>query len=103
MEEAEGNPTAAENCFKTEMAGSGLEWDIVSTCYKEEYNTVQTAGMNATPSHDYVPWVLVDGRVLQNPNLGLLASICKAYTGTPPASCSSKEVKEYKWTNCDNN
>lgn len=103
MEEAEGNPAEAENCFKSSMAGSGLEWDVVSTCYKEEYDVVQTAGMNATPSHDFVPWVIVDGRVLEYPNASLLASICKSYTGTPPASCSTKEVKEYKWTNCDKN
>lgn len=36
--------------------------------------------------HDYVPWVLVDGVLLENTN-SLLSAICKAYTGPPPASC----------------
>jgi len=99
MEEAEGSPSAAENCFQTSMAYSGLAWDTVAACYKEEYNAVQTAGMNATPKHDYVPWVLVDGRVLQNPDLGLLRAICAAYTGPVPPSCGG-EKKEKKWTKC---
>jgi interferon, gamma-inducible protein 30 len=103
MEEAEGNPSQAESCFQSSMADSGLAWDVVSTCYKDEYQTVQSAGMAATPAHDYVPWVVVDGRVLQYPDASLLSSICKAYTGPVPESCSSATVKRVqgKWTKCD--
>eukprot|EP00602_Paraphysomonas_sp_CaronLab_P011762 CAMPEP_0185041348 /NCGR_PEP_ID=MMETSP1103-20130426/40530_1 /TAXON_ID=36769 /ORGANISM="Paraphysomonas bandaiensis, Strain Caron Lab Isolate" /LENGTH=220 /DNA_ID=CAMNT_0027581033 /DNA_START=331 /DNA_END=993 /DNA_ORIENTATION=- len=87
MEEAEGSPAMAEECFKSSMAGSGLDWETVATCADQEYSTVQSAGRDATPSHDYVPWVLVDGRVLSQPDLMLLPSICKSYTGPTPASC----------------
>jgi hypothetical protein len=101
MEEAEGNPAAAESCYQSSMADSGLEWDVVATCYKDEYNTVQTAAMNATPSHDYVPWVIVDKRVLQYPDVSLLSSIHKAYTRTPPASCSTMKHVQESWSKCD--
>jgi len=42
--------------------------------------------MKATPSHDYVPWCLVGGAVLENTNL-LQKAVCDAYTGAPPPSC----------------
>lgn len=86
MEINDGNPAAAESCFNKNMASSGLSWSTVSKCYETEFTEVQSAGASATPTHDYVPWVLVDGAVVQNTN-ALLATICKAYTGPSPASC----------------
>jgi hypothetical protein len=50
--------------------------------------------MSATPTnHQYVPWVLVNGVVVENTN-DLLQTICNAYTGTPPASCKSRLADE---------
>lgn len=43
--------------------------------------------MVATPDHDYVPWVLVDGTLLEYTNL-LLPAICMAYEGPKPPSCT---------------
>lgn len=70
------------------MSGSGLDWATVNACSQKEANDVQHMGAEATPSHEYVPWVLVAERQLQQPNYTLLASICAAYTGPAPASCT---------------
>jgi hypothetical protein len=73
----------------------------VSTCAKTEASAVQTEGKKATPSdHQYVPWVLVGGKLLQNTNL-LTQSICNAYTGPKPASCKKTETIDA--TLCMNN
>ncbi|RYY85873.1 hypothetical protein EON63_06760 [archaeon] len=86
METYEGNPSYASSCFSNTMANSGLAWSTVTDCSAKEASAVQNQGALATPQHDYVPWVLVEGTLLSNTNL-LLQSICKAYTGPAPASC----------------
>lgn len=86
METYEGNPSYASSCFSKTMASSGLAWSTVTDCAAKEDRDVQNQGAVATPKHDYVPWVLVNGALLDNTNL-LLQTICKAYTGPAPASC----------------
>jgi interferon gamma-inducible protein 30 len=93
MELNEGDPTAAPNCFATTMAKSGLSYTTVTECAANEASAVQNQGALATPSHDYVPWVLVNGSLLSNNNL-LTPAICKAYTGPTPASCKKLVKKE---------
>jgi len=68
------------------MSNSGLAWSTVTDCAAKESADVQHQAALATPTHDYVPWVLVDGKLLQNTN-ALTQSICNAYTGPKPASC----------------
>lgn len=92
MEEAGGNPAKGQSCYENNMSNSTLSWSTVSKCADEEYTDVQTAAMNATPNHQYVPWCLVDGELLENTNM-LQKAICDAYTGTPPASCGRSELK----------
>lgn len=92
MELNEGDPNAAPNCFATTMANSGLSYATVTDCAAKEANDVQAQGALATPTHDYVPWVLVDNTLLSNNNL-LTAAICKAYTGPTPASCKKFAAK----------
>jgi interferon gamma-inducible protein 30 len=88
MELNDGNPAKAQGCFTSTVAKtSSLTWSDITDCYNKENSDVQNEGANATPQHDYVPWVLVDGTLLENTNL-LLPTICKAYTGPTPASCS---------------
>lgn len=70
------------------MGNSSLTWDVVESCYDEEYNDVQKAAMEATPTHDYVPWCLVDGVVIEHQD-ALQKYICDAYQGTKPESCKS--------------
>lgn len=91
MEEAEGSPSAGQGCWTKTMGSSNISWSTISTCSTQEFNAVQTAGMQATPKHDYVPWVLVNGNLVDNPDYSLLYTICKAYTGPPPASCKKYE------------
>ena len=86
MEQQEGNPASAEGCFSKTMANSGLSWSTVQACANTEAKVVQDAGAKATPKHDYVPWPLVNGVVLENTNL-LQKTICDAYTGPKPTSC----------------
>jgi hypothetical protein len=86
MEINEGNPAAAEGCFSKNMANSGLAWSTVTDCAATQSDDVQNEAASATPKHDYVPWVLVDGTLLEYTNT-LLPTICKAYTGPAPASC----------------
>eukprot|EP00428_Durinskia_dybowskii_P078889 CAMPEP_0170362256 /NCGR_PEP_ID=MMETSP0117_2-20130122/4239_1 /TAXON_ID=400756 /ORGANISM="Durinskia baltica, Strain CSIRO CS-38" /LENGTH=172 /DNA_ID=CAMNT_0010616669 /DNA_START=181 /DNA_END=699 /DNA_ORIENTATION=+ len=88
MEEAEGEPTQGQACYESTMNTTALPWSVISDCASNEADAVQTEAMKATPSHDYVPWCLVDGAVLENTNL-LQKAVCDAYTGTPPASCKS--------------
>ncbi len=82
----DGNPAYAQSCYESSMNTTALPWSTVAACYATEANDVQNAAASATPKHDYVPWVLVDHAVLEQQSL-LQYSICKAYTGTPPASC----------------
>jgi len=91
MEEADGNPNKGSSCWSSSM-NANVTWTTISTCVDKEYNTVQAAGAAATPKHSYVPWVLVDGEVLENTNM-LQKAICDAYTGTPPASCSHAQLE----------
>jgi len=86
MEINEGDPSAAEGCFTSTMANSGLAWSTVTDCSANQSNEVQSEAALATPVHSYVPWILVDGVLLENTNL-LLPTICKAYTGPKPPSC----------------
>jgi hypothetical protein len=87
MEFNEGASSAASSCYASTMATSGVPYSTITACAANEASDVQKAGKEATPTHDYVPWVLVDGKLLSNTNL-LLPTICKAYTGPAPASCS---------------
>lgn len=58
---------------------------------------MQNAGKAATDptGHTYVPWVLVDGKLLDNTNL-LLKTICAAYTGPKPSSCKGVAAEDSK-------
>jgi hypothetical protein len=52
MEEAEGQPTAGQNCYETSMNTTALPWSVVNDCASNEADIVQTAAMKATPQHD---------------------------------------------------
>jgi len=87
MEEATGDPNAAPGCYAAHAVNSSIPYSAIADCATNQFNVVQTAAMKATPSdHQYVPWVLIDGEVLDNTNQ-LVTAICAAYTGPPPASC----------------
>lgn len=88
MEEAGGELSNGETCFGSTMNTTALSWDTVQTCYDDEYDLVMNAGKKATdPNHEWVPWALVDGVLLEYTSL-LQKAVCDAYTGPAPASCS---------------
>jgi len=87
MEKAEGDPSAAEACFESNMKGSSLSFDVVSACAQNEASDVQAAAAKATPSHDFVPWCVVNGKALQHPDQMLTRSVCNAYKGPKPSAC----------------
>lgn len=93
MELNEGNPSAAQPCWTKTLGATQTKvtWTTIDSCTKTEAKACQTEAANATPSHDYVPWVLVDNKVLDNSNL-LTQAICRAYTGPQPASCKSLQA-----------
>lgn len=98
MEEAEGDPLKGESCYQSTMLDTNattIPWSQVATCAATQRIEMMQADQKATESgdlanHQYVPWVVVAGDVLQNSNL-LQKAICDAYTGTPPASCRRSE------------
>ncbi len=60
MELNEGAPSAAQPCFPKTLATTqtALTWSIVDSCTKTDASATQNEAMKATPSHDYVPWIL---------------------------------------------
>jgi hypothetical protein len=104
MEEADGNPAKGESCYTSAMGNSTVSWSQVSACVDNDFNLVTGAAKDATPKHDYVPWSLVGGELLENSNL-LQKAVCDAYTGTKPASCKGFQVAmdAKPDIHCDNN
>jgi len=77
---------AAKICATT----AGLPFDAISKCYAPgsdgDLYTVQDA--MATPEHPGVPWVLLNGKSMDDP-MALLKSVCAAYTGEKPKGCGA--------------
>jgi len=88
MEEAEGDPTKGATCYSQTMTNTTIPWTTINDCATQDFNTVQSAGAKATAptDHTYVPWVLIDGELLDQDDT-LLKQICDAYTGPAPKSC----------------
>lgn len=88
MEQADGNPAKAESCYTSSMSNSSVTWSQVQDCYDNDADEVMAKAAAATDEahHTYVPWVVVDGSLLENTAL-LQHAICSAYTGTKPESC----------------
>ena len=89
MEMAEGAPDAAPGCFdKTLAPNVEFTWadDILAKCADDPVQSIviQQVGADATPKeHQYVPWVVIEGAVVDNPD-PLLELVCTAYTGYAP-------------------
>lgn len=82
--------TQWESCFEP----LGLDSKLVSDCYAggrgKELELKYAAETNALqPPHQYVPWVVVDGKPLYEDYQNFLSYICEAYSGTAkPEACS---------------
>lgn len=87
--EEKGHPVKAEESFKKTLGkSSAITWATVIDCYKNEANAVQKAAAEATPSHQYTAWIIVNNRHIEDGN-ALLYSICEAYEGVKPQSCAA--------------
>lgn len=89
-----GISSSGESCWNSTMnTDSKLNWQSIHDCSKNEFDMVMTAGAVATPqSLTTVPWVLVNGKLLVNPESTLMFEICQAYQGPQPASCLSTKL-----------
>lgn len=72
----------AEACAKT------FDFSSLKACYDgADGDAAQIAEAMATPSHQGVPYLEIDGK--QGETQGILAQVCAAYTGSKPAGCPS--------------
>eukprot|EP00658_Telonema_sp_P-2_P016156 TRINITY_DN16259_c0_g1_i1.p4 TRINITY_DN16259_c0_g1~~TRINITY_DN16259_c0_g1_i1.p4 ORF type:complete len:105 (-),score=46.28 TRINITY_DN16259_c0_g1_i1:247-561(-) len=68
-----------------------MDYSKLSGCYNDKTLalSLQKAAAAATPAdHQYVPWVVVNGKKSKSDGDKILAEVCNAYTGTKPAACS---------------
>uniref|UniRef100_A0ACD5VIL7 Uncharacterized protein n=1 Tax=Avena sativa TaxID=4498 RepID=A0ACD5VIL7_AVESA len=84
---------AWESCFHE----TGLASQPVIDCYNsgtgrqlELQNAAETFALQ--PPHQFVPWVVVDGRPLGDDYTNFEAYICSAYDGELPAACRGKHL-----------
>eukprot|EP00933_Yihiella_yeosuensis_P076550 TRINITY_DN8636_c2_g2_i1.p1 TRINITY_DN8636_c2_g2~~TRINITY_DN8636_c2_g2_i1.p1 ORF type:complete len:247 (-),score=57.05 TRINITY_DN8636_c2_g2_i1:76-816(-) len=65
----------------------GLDKAKLSKCYSSsDGDAAVIAQAKATPIHPGVPYLVVDGKALDDPST-FASAVCKAYKGTKPASC----------------
>ena len=86
------NTTVAIGCAQ-ELDWVWLDWNLLEGCAGgEEGNELMHKVAQATPEHDYVPWVVVDGVTVPDSGEGypagnLVEIVCEAYTGDKPDAC----------------
>jgi len=95
-----GVESVAQNCAKT----GNLDWSIITACTGpntdgNDYGYPSNALMhqmavatdNLNPPHQWTPWVVINGKPLNQAQLdeSLTKLVCQAYTGVPPAGCSA--------------
>lgn len=95
MELNKGWSIFGEPCWVQSMGSANVNvtYADILTCSKVEFNVVMSAAQLATPTANgplTVPYVVVDGLHLSDPNTMLLSAICDAYKGVKPASCEKK-------------
>ena len=80
-------------------SAAGIDADVVLECAKgSEGPLLHLEAADKTPTHKYVPWVVVDGKVMGEED-DFLKMVCDAYQGEKPASCKQfQEVPKVKAT-----
>ncbi|XP_058782004.1 gamma-interferon-responsive lysosomal thiol protein-like [Vicia villosa] len=88
-----------ESCYEK----LGLDSSTVNDCYRSERgNELDLKLANETnalqPPHEYVPWVVVDGKPLYEDFENFISYICKAYQGTDaPKICTKASYLSTVW------
>jgi interferon gamma-inducible protein 30 len=80
----------------------GIDFNAMKKCHDNpmmRWQLQQKYAM-ATPEHDYVPWIVVNGRKMNEETENLLEVVCKEYIsggGTSPPGCSSSAAMTHGW------
>lgn len=84
---AADGPSVAATCAQS----AGLAISHMTSCFYGQLGIQALAGnAAATPPHAGVPYVLVEGKPLDDPST-LLQAVCDAYQGSKPAACGSTD------------
>ncbi|CAL1368793.1 unnamed protein product [Linum trigynum] len=88
----EGKYREWESCFGELALDPKPIQDCYSSGYGEKLELKYAAETNELePPHQYVPWVVVDGKPLYEEYENVISYICEAYKGTAtPKACSSQ-------------
>mmetsp|Transcript_20499 Transcript_20499/g.48681 ORF Transcript_20499/g.48681 Transcript_20499/m.48681 type:complete len:124 (-) Transcript_20499:63-434(-) len=85
-----------EESIFMDCAKDSLDPLVLKSCHDNAYFawTMQQKYSDLTPDHDYVPWVVVNGRKIDEENEILLQLVCKEFVqingeGTVPEACAS--------------
>ena len=66
---------------------AGIDGDVILECAKgTEGPKLHLEAADKTPDHKWVPWVVVDGKLMGEED-NFLKMVCDAYQGEKPASC----------------
>jgi interferon gamma-inducible protein 30 len=81
-----------------------MTYSTLSTCYngKEGKAALEAAGRR-TGSHQYVPWVSVNGQHNTKAENDLLSTVCSLIEGDKPAGCNNQFEPRAAPEPCDNN
>lgn len=80
---------AAESCAKS----AGIDYKALHECATgPDGEAAEKEFAKATPDHPGVPYILVNGKAIDDPS-NLLKAVCDAYTGTKPSGCSESSLK----------
>lgn len=83
-----------ENMF-LDCTQETLDAVVLKSCHDNPYMQwkMQEKYAQATPEHDYVPWIVVNGRKIDEATEDLLEVVCREYVNqhsvTPPEACVS--------------
>lgn len=89
----------SSRAMKTCASRAGLDDNAIAKCTAgSDGETVEKEMAKATPDHPGVPYILVNGKAINDPS-GLLKAVCDAYTGAKPAGCNATDLsiqQDYK-------
>eukprot|EP00164_Ancoracysta_twista_P002237 GFYU01002956.1.p2 GENE.GFYU01002956.1~~GFYU01002956.1.p2 ORF type:complete len:298 (-),score=117.23 GFYU01002956.1:304-1197(-) len=94
MDDGNGQPQYAQYCAQH----AGMDYKKIYACAISEtgakivhQNIQETNALQ--PSHEYVPWVVLNGFPLRDERNNLLYHICEVYDGPKPAGCNMNNLK----------
>ncbi len=81
-----------QNCAKQ----ANMEYSTLESCFNSnESKELQKAAAAMTPKdHQYVPWVLVNGKKSPSDGDDILKEVCEAYEGEPPKACANLKANK---------